>query len=168
MLRLRAMAGVVLSLVMILLLVSCTQQQPPSPPPDTRAQDEAAIRRLAIEFDAAGQAKDVEKFLTFYAPDASLFPGGMPLATGPEAIRKVIGELMALPGFALKFGQTKVEVARSGDLAYDNGTYELTANDAKGKPVTEKGKYVTVWKKQPDGSWKVLCDIFNADHPTPH
>jgi len=69
---------------------------------------------------------------------------------------------MASPGFALKFASTKIEVARSGDLAYEIGTYELTGNDAKGRPQTAKGKYVVVWKKQA-GSWKAAADIFNAD-----
>ncbi|MGH9863540.1 MAG: YybH family protein, partial [Candidatus Acidiferrales bacterium] len=60
------------------------------------------------------------------------------------------------------FSSTKVEVARSGDIAYELGTFELTGNDAKGKPQTTKGKYVVVRKKQA-GSWKAAADIFNAD-----
>ncbi|HTA95878.1 MAG TPA: DUF4440 domain-containing protein, partial [Verrucomicrobiae bacterium] len=58
---------------------------------------------------------------------------------------------------------SKVEVARSGDLAYDTGAYSFTRNDASGKPVTATGKYLVVWKKQADGKWKVIQDIDNRD-----
>jgi ketosteroid isomerase-like protein len=47
------------------------------------------------------------------------------------------------------------------------GTYQGTMNDAKGKPITDRGKYVTVWKKQADGNWKVVVDIFNSNLPAP-
>ncbi|MCX6635202.1 MAG: DUF4440 domain-containing protein, partial [Acidobacteria bacterium] len=58
-------------------------------------------------------------------------------------------------------------VARSGDVAYSHGTYAMTMNDAKGKPVNDKGKFVTVYRKQPDGKWKVVADIINSDLPAP-
>ena len=60
---------------------------------------------------------------------------------------------------------TKVEVAKSGDLGYSTGTNTITMNDEKGKPVTTKGKYATIWKKMADGSWKVIVDIANDDGP---
>jgi ketosteroid isomerase-like protein len=60
-----------------------------------------------------------------------------------------------------------VEVARSGDLAYIMGTYQLTMKDAQGNAVPDHGKFVEVWEKQPDGKWKVGADIFNSDLPLP-
>jgi ketosteroid isomerase-like protein len=75
--------------------------------------------------------------------------------------------MMASPGFALSWQASKVEASRGGDLAYSVGTYELTMNDPKGKPVTDRGKYMTVWKKQPDGQWKVVTDMYNSDLPAP-
>ncbi len=41
----------------------------------------------------------------------------------------------------------------------------MSFNDPSGKMISDKGKYVTVWKKQADGSWKVMLDIFNTDLP---
>jgi ketosteroid isomerase-like protein len=58
-----------------------------------------------------------------------------------------------------------VEVARSSDLAYATGTYESSMKDSRGKLVTDHGKYVEVWKKQADGKWKTVADIFNSDLP---
>ncbi|MGH7983124.1 MAG: YybH family protein, partial [Candidatus Udaeobacter sp.] len=76
-------------------------------------------------------------------------------------------DLLASPGVAISWKTAKVEVARSGDLAYTTGTYELTMNDASGKPINDRGKYVEVWKKQADGKWKVVADIWNSDLPLP-
>src|SRR5438552_6998091 len=106
----------------------------------------------------AGTVKDTDKFMSFYAADASVYPPGMPLATGTAPIRTAVTSMMSAPGFALQWAPTKADVAASGDVGYTTGTYQMTMNGA-----TEKGKYVSVWKKQSDGQWKVAEDIFNAD-----
>ena len=125
--------------------------------------DEQAIRKLDKEWSASTQSKDAGKMLAYYAEDASALPFSAPIATGKEQIQKVWTGLMAMPGFSLSFAPTKIEVAKSGDLAYDVGTFELKFNDANGKPTTEIGKYVVVWKKQADKQWKAVADIFNTD-----
>jgi ketosteroid isomerase-like protein len=56
-------------------------------------------------------------------------------------------------------------VSSAGDLGYTTGSYEVTVNDAEGNPVTSRGKVVVVWKKQPDGNWKAVLDIWNSDGP---
>jgi ketosteroid isomerase-like protein len=76
--------------------------------------------------------------------------------------------MLADPNFKLQFEATKADVAKSGDIAYTQGTYSMTMSDPKTKqPVTDKGKYVTVYKKQADGSWKAVSDILNSDLPLP-
>ena len=89
------------------------------------------------------------------------------MAVGKEAIRKMVADLFAMPGFAVKWQPTKVDVSRSGDFGYSLGTYEMSINDPKGTPMVDRGKYATVWKKQADGSWKVAVDMFNSDLPVP-
>ena len=135
--------------------------------PDTRATDEQAIRAADAEWLKALQAKDLDHALSFYADDASLFPVSAPIATGKKAIRTNWAHLLAIPGFSLNWQITKVEVSRAGDLAYVQGTYEASFNDATGKPVTEPGKWVMVWKKQADGVWKAVAEIYNTDSPPP-
>ena len=125
--------------------------------------DEQALRKLDKEWSAAAQSKDVDKIVSFYADDASALPFNAPIATGKEQIRQVWAHLTSLPGFALTFGPTKIEVAKSGDLAYDVGTFELKTNDAQGNVTTEVGKYVVVWKKQTDKQWKAIIDMFSTD-----
>lgn len=137
------------------------------PPPDTRAADEQAIREIEIEANRAAAAKDLERYVSFYADDAAVFFPGTPMVTGKDAIRKTTDALFATAGFSLSFQTAKVEVSRGGDLAYTYGTNTVTMNDPKGKPVTDKGKYVAVYRKQADGTWKVVADIGNSDLPAP-
>lgn len=127
-------------------------------------KNEEAIRKLDAEWSAAAQNKDVEKTVSVYAEDGMVLPSKAPKATGKAEIREFWSHLLALPGIDLTFVPTKIEVAKSNDIAYDIGTYELKANDAQGNPATEIGKYVVVWKRQPDKQWKVVADIFNADN----
>src|SRR5712691_3365042 len=117
------------------------------------------------EWSQTDITKSVDKFMSFYAPEASIYPPGMPVANGPAAIRAVLMPMAQLPGFALQWSPTKANMTASGDLGYTAGSYALTVNDPTGKPTIERGKYVEVWKKQADGAWKVLEDIFNADTP---
>lgn len=133
--------------------------------PDTRAADEAAIHAAVIEWSASAQAKDAEMFASFYAEDAVLMLEDAPDMSGVAAIREGIEGMMQDPNFALSFEADKVVVARSGDLAYETGTYTLIMSDPEEKPATEKGHYVVVWQKQTDGEWKVALDAPVSDPP---
>jgi uncharacterized protein (TIGR02246 family) len=126
--------------------------------PDTRAADEAAIRAGDAEFVKAAEAKDLERCMSLYADDAVFLGSGVPAQIGKENIRKVIQGLLAAPALQFTVNITSVTVARSGDLAMDQGTVQETATDKKGKPVTNTSQYVLVWKKMPDGSWKIAAD----------
>ena len=124
---------------------------------------ENRIRALDSEWSQAAQSKDVDKMVSYYSDDASAFPFNAPIATGKEQIRQLWLALMAKPGFSLSFAPTKIDVAKSNDLAYEAGTFELKMNDAQNNPTTTNGKYVVCWKKSAKGEWKVQLDIFNTD-----
>ena len=111
------------------------------------------------------EAKTSTKLSPINSADATVLPPNASAATTKEAIRKVWQDLLASPGLAISWKATKVEVAKSGDLGFISGTYELTMNDAGGKPVTDKGKYVEVWEKKDDGKWKCGTDTWNSDLP---
>jgi len=137
--------------------VGCQQPAPPAPP-DTRAADEAAIRAASGAWLQGTAEKDVDKIMSFVAADAQALYAGRELV-GAEAIRQTWTEDMADPNYAVTWETTKVKVARSGDLAYEMGTFEETRSDAKKKPQTTKGTFLTIWEKQADGTWKVKVDI---------
>ena len=132
---------------------------------DTRA-DEAALRKLDDEWSKAAGARDVEKTISYYSDDAIVMPPNIPTLTGKEPIRSLWKSMLDSPSFSGGWKVTKVEVARAGDLAYVSGNYEFNEKDDSGKPITDKGKYLEVWKKQADGSWKCVADMFNSDMPS--
>jgi ketosteroid isomerase-like protein len=126
---------------------------------------EQALRDADAEWSAAAAAKDLDKTVSYYSDDAIVMPPNASAATTKEAVRKVWQDLIASPGLAVSWKATKVEAAKSGDLAYVSGTYEETMTDASGKLVKDRGKYVEVWEKQADGKWKCGADIWNSDLP---
>ena len=133
--------------------------------PDERAANEKALRDADSEWSKAASALDLNRTLSYYADDASLFPPNAPLATGKEALRREWTNLLA--GYSGSWQATKVDVARGGDLAYIMGTYNGTWTAPKSKPVKDRGKYLEVWKKQPDGKWKCVADMYSSDLPLP-
>jgi len=147
-------------LALLLLTSGCG----PSTPPDTRAADEKAIRDADADWAKAAASRDLDATLSYYSDDASLLPPNAPIATGNHAIRAVWAPLL-VADTSVSWKPTKVEVARSGDLAYLLGVYQITTKGPQGKPDTDNGKLVEVWKKQADGKWKVVADIFNSDLP---
>jgi uncharacterized protein (TIGR02246 family) len=147
-------------LAVLLLTSSCSRQTPP----DTRAADESAIRELDAQWSKTAGANDLEGTVSYYSDDATLLPPNAPVAIGKQAIRASWASLLG-PGVSVSWQVTKIEIARSSDLAYLTGAYLLTMKDPQGKPITDRGKLVEVWKKQTDGKWKVVADIYNSDLP---
>jgi ketosteroid isomerase-like protein len=147
-------------LALILFAAGCGEQKPP----DTRAADEKAIRDADAQWSKTAAARDVDGTVSYYSDDASLLAPNAPIASDKQSIRAAWAGLLT-PDTSLSWQATKVEVGRSGDLAYLIGTYQLTTKDAHGKPVSDTGKFAEVWKKQADGKWKVVADIFNSDIP---
>jgi ketosteroid isomerase-like protein len=111
------------------------------------------------------RAKDLAQATSYYADTAEMFAPNAPAANGKDAVHKLCAGMLGLPGFVLTFAPVKVEVSRSGDLAYETGEYEMTLSDKKGKPQTVKAKYVVVWGKQPGGNWKALVDAPSTTTP---
>lgn len=161
--RSRSIAFLSAALFALTFAAGCAQApQAPAPPPDTRKADEAAIRAATIEWSKAAQARDVDKAASYYADDAVYFVDKGAIVKGKDSIRLVWKEVLAPTAPAVSFATTFVEVARSGDIAYEYGTVDFTTTDKKGKTSVEKAKYVTVWKKQPNGTWKAAVDIDNS------
>jgi ketosteroid isomerase-like protein len=153
----KTMVRVMLAIVITLMAVAAKGQ--------TNASAEDSIRAADAAWDKTYEAKDLEKAVAFCDEQASLLWPNSPVATGKDAIAKLTASAFAIPDFKLVWHPDKIGVARSGELGYTSGTYIWSFKDASGKPATDKGKYLTMWKKQADGSWKVLFDMFNTDLP---
>jgi uncharacterized protein (TIGR02246 family) len=104
--------------------------------------------------------RDVTKILAGYAPNATLVTGGQAPLSGTEAIRASLTRTVADPAFLIRLDTKRIEVGAAGDLAYTSGAYHVTFTDPGTKmPVSEEGRYVTVFRKQPGRGWKAVEDI---------
>jgi uncharacterized protein (TIGR02246 family) len=149
----------------LVLLTACTQAPPPAPP-DTRAADEQAIRNQETAAQQAWTAKDVDKVAALYADDATVMLPDTPVMTGKAAISAGFKGAGSDPNFSLSLQTTSVDVSKGGDLGYVRGSYMVHQTDAKTKKATmEKGHYVLVYKKQADGSWKIVADTAIPEAP---
>ena len=89
------------------------------------------------------------------------------MVTGRTAIREFMRAFLSMPAFSLSFKTAKADVSRTGDLAYSYGTNKVTLVDPIGNRMKDRGKYLTVYRKQSDGTWKVMADMGNSDLPAP-
>ena len=129
------------------------------------AEDEAAIRAVDVEWGRAASAGDANALTAVYAPDATLLPPNEPVVQG-EAVKKYNADMTN--SFSGPFEITTTTVEGRGGLAYVVGKYRatLTPKKAGAKPLpTEEGKYIQVMKKQPDGSWKIVYEMWSQNAP---
>ncbi len=154
--------------ILCLIAVACstapTPAAAPAAPPDTRAADVQAIKDLEVAWVKDAASKDAAKWASYFTDDgAGLYPGA-PTVTGKDALKTAMAPMLADPNFALTFTSTKMMASKGGDMVYSQGTYTMTMTNPKTKkPVTDHGKYLTVYTKQADGSWKAVADTFNSD-----
>ncbi len=121
---------------------------------------EQTLRDLDDQWSTAAGAKDLDKTVSFYSDDAIVMPPNAPAATTKEAIRRGWKDFLDTVS-DLRWKTTRVEIAKSGDLAVLIGTYDMTTKDG----TKDHGKYCEVWEKKADGNWKCGTDMFNSDLP---
>jgi ketosteroid isomerase-like protein len=147
----------------ILCLTACTK----APPPDTHDADVKAIKDVESAWVKTAATKDVDAFVAYYADEASVLMPNAPIFTGKPAIKESLKPLMSDPNFSITFMPTRVEVAKSGDLGFTQGPYKMSFSDQRGNKFEDEGKYLTVWRKVADGTWKAVEDTFMSDLPLP-
>jgi ketosteroid isomerase-like protein len=147
------------SSIPIILLAGCAT--PPSV--DLEAERTALMDADRAWYEAyAASADRPGTFVSKVAADAVLLPPDAPIAEGRDAIHAVIAGLEATPGFSVTWTPVAADVGSGGDLGYTRGTYRISFDGPAGA-INIVGKYLTLWKKQADGAWMVVVDMFNAD-----
>ena len=161
----------IFSVALVLLAIGCSNAPAPTAapatPPDTRAADVQAIKDLEAAWVKDANSKDPEKWAAYFTEDGSGLYPGTPTVHGKADIKASMAPMLADPNFALSFQSTRAVASKGGDMVYSEGTYSLTITNQKTKkPLTDKGKFLTVYTKQADGSWKAVSDTFNSDSPS--
>jgi uncharacterized protein (TIGR02246 family) len=145
-----------------LLIGGCQQNGTKSDP----ATVQKSIKADETKWNDDFKAKNLEGLLGHYSDDAFFIAPGVQ-ASGSTAIRKAYSDALADNYFSVSFASDKIDVAGSGDLAYARGHFSEKYQDPKSKQiVSDSGSYITVYKKQSDGSWKAVEDIAVADPST--
>ena len=113
------------------------------------------LRDTDKNWAAAFESKDIERMLSFYDQEA-FFVQNSPVR-GIENLRKFWEKYFSLPDYKLTWQVEDARISESGDLGFTSGPWQQQWTQ-EGKLVKSTGRYVAVWHKQKDGTWKVLVD----------
>jgi ketosteroid isomerase-like protein len=128
-------------------------------PPQKDTAD--TLRRLEADFMKAAAERGSQGYMSYYADDAVEVPNGAAIIQGKVKIADTMGFLDDKSNH-LTWTPVGADMSASGDLGYTYGTFEFRVQDKDGKTVVDYGKYTSIWKKQKDGSWKVVLDMGNS------
>lgn len=124
-----------------------------------------AIRQADIAFSKATVERRLEGFSSFIAEEVTTIRPNQPLVRGKRAFVDGWAPLLNNASRGVTWQPLLAEASSSGDLGYSVGKAEWTKSDAQGTRVVATGKYITIWRKQKDGSWKVVFDSGIQDKP---
>jgi ketosteroid isomerase-like protein len=111
-------------------------------------------------FDKATAERGLDGWMSFFAEDAQLnLPAG-PLR-GKAALREHYSRMFAQKDFSIRWAPYHAETSKDGTLGFTLGTATISWTDEKSQKVERKGRYLTVWRKTADGSWRAVTDIGN-------
>jgi uncharacterized protein (TIGR02246 family) len=133
--------------------------------PENKSANSAALAaaRQAIDkgnaqWVGAWDKADASLIAQLFRPDGIMLGGKGKSFKGPQQILEHMKPVMEGAGKGVKAVVTTVELWLDGNTAYETGKYSYTFQE-KGKPVTDEGRYVTIWKRLADGSWKIIVDM---------
>ena len=131
----------------------------------TAAGGDDALLEADREFARVTAEKGLEGFASMLADDLWMLLGGQPIIKDKAAAVEAWRPLLSDPDRSITWEPALAVLAESGELGYTVGNFEIRGTDAEGKSFVQKGKYVTIWRKQAGGVWKVVLDGGNTDGP---
>jgi ketosteroid isomerase-like protein len=145
---------------LLLLPASC------EPRVDTAAATRDLLRTDQAWATLAAANGSVDSIVAYWTADARVILPGQPIVVGTDAIRQMVAGMQALPGFHISWTPDSAVVSPSEDFGYTYGTNHITAPGSTGLLRTTEGRYITVWRKEPNGPWRCTFDISN-EGPSP-
>jgi ketosteroid isomerase-like protein len=124
---------------------------------------EQFLYQLDEKFSSATAKGGGAAFASWFAPDAVTLANGKAPVVGHDAI--AAQATWTPQSYQLTWTPEGARLGPSGDMGLTWGHYQGVSKDQEGNPVTTSGRYITVWKKQPDGQWKVVLDASNDGPP---
>jgi len=147
----------VVTLLLLTGLFACNHQ-----PVEHKSEGEK-LMQLSREWSKSAGTDSLEKTLSYWADDAVVMSPGEAPIKGKAAIREMVLGTKKIPGFKISWEPLSVTLSKDADMAYLIEQNQITVNDSIGRPMTEFNKSVTIWRKEPDGSWKNIVDMWNSE-----
>lgn len=127
-----------------------------------------AEREKVLEADRQFAVETLERggdgWADYFAEDAIMFPASGRIV-GQDSIRATMTRVMTPDAPKLLWEPESAVIGKGGDLAFTIGRWQSVAEAHGEKTVLAQGNYLTVWRKEPDGEWKVITDMGNMDQP---
>lgn len=149
----------------LVVVAACSAGQEPAAEMNTAAET-ASIRATMAKYVSGYETKDVENFVNVFTEDAVRMPPNGPVIIGSAGIRDYYQDWFEKESLDVTVSPTEIEVV--GDWAVAWGTYKATVTSTEGEnPRQDEGKWINVFKKGADGTWRFHRNIWNSDKPLP-
>lgn len=112
--------------------------------------------------EAAREGKDIDLILSYWTDDAVVMPSGQATVTGKQELRDYVAASLAIPGFQISWESDRVEFSPDGNLAYMFSRNNVKFNTSDGTSVNSSGRALTIWRRETDGVWRCVVDIWNS------
>ncbi|MBN1509665.1 MAG: DUF4440 domain-containing protein [Sedimentisphaerales bacterium] len=124
----------------------------------------ARVEEIGDKAEQCFLAGDVDAMLQYYCDDVISMPEFHPMVKGKADLKRQTEAILAMGMTFAALESTALDVQGSGELVYEVGTFRQAIVLPGGKePLEQKGKYVTIWKRQPDGTLKIAVEMYNSD-----
>ncbi len=140
----------------LVIMLSCQQTKV-----DLKAEETAIMKTDSTWAALAAEGKEVEKIISYWSDDAIVLPPGQAAVKGKDALRKMVEDSKNIPGFSISWKSSEVHFSPDGKMAYMQGKNLVTMNDSTGNKISIPGIGYTIWRKDMDGNWKCVVDIWN-------
>lgn len=151
--RLLTRIALILTLVLLGLSLGCQQQE--------ASASKVELGQMNRDFAAALNAKDAKMAASVYTEDAVLIPPDEDMVRGRENI-EAYWKAAIEEGGVRDVSVETIDAQSSGEFGYEIGTFELTSNGPDGEAVKDKGRYIELLKRGPDGKWYSTAGIWNS------
>jgi ketosteroid isomerase-like protein len=138
----------------LLLLAACASEEAAGSASDELIEADRAFAALSVATSPS------EAFSAYLTEDALQLPNRSGPVSGRDSI---VAAMRAGPSFELDWDPQHAEVSASNDLGWTWGVYVATFADSSGNEITSTGKYLNVWRRVADGSWRVVVDMGNSN-----
>ncbi|MDH3271228.1 MAG: DUF3225 domain-containing protein [Gemmatimonadota bacterium] len=127
-----------------------------------QATELSALRAAAMAYQSAASEKDAARVVAFYDDEAVMVPPDAELVEGIAGVRNYRFGFIETPGVELDFELVRAEVSASGDMGWTLSIGQITINRPEGPPGRDVVRDFHTWRKQADGSWRVVVDMWNS------